>query len=179
MGRLVKASLTLIVALVWATVTISQDVRSPILTIDSERFYRDSAFGKRVLADIEAETTLLAEDNRRLEAELEAEEQALTDQRPDMEPQAFRELADAFDARVEGIRNEREARSRGIADLLEENRDRFLASAAPILEDIMREAGAGVILEQRSVFVSANAIDITDLAISRMDATLGDGTEQQ
>ncbi|WP_299206972.1 OmpH family outer membrane protein [uncultured Tateyamaria sp.] len=179
MGRLGKAGALLVVALIWATATLSQDVRSPILTIDSERFYRDSAFGQRVLAEIEEQTTILAEDNRRLEAELEAEEQALTDQRPDMEPEAFRALADAFDARVEGIRNEREARSRSIADLLEENRDRFLVSAAPVLEVIMREAGAGVILEQRSVFVSANAIDITDIAISRMDATLGDGAEQQ
>jgi len=177
MSRLFKAGTVLIVALFWATILIAQDVRSPILTIDSERFYRDSAFGQRVVAEIEAQTTALSEDNRRLEAELEAEEQKLTDQRPDMEPEAFRELADAFDARVEGIRKEREARSRAIADLLEENRDRFLIAAAPVLEVIMREAGAAVVLEQRSVFISANAIDITDIAIARMDATLGDGAQ--
>ncbi|MBY5932791.1 OmpH family outer membrane protein [Tateyamaria omphalii] len=166
-------------ALSWATASTSQDVRSPILTIDSERLYRDSAFGQRVLNEIEARTSELAEDNRRIEAELEAEEQLLTDQRGEMEPDAFRALADAFDARVEVIRRDRDARSRAIADLLEENRDRFLMSAAPVLEEIMRDTGAAVILEQRSVFVSANAIDITDLAIERMDATLGDGGTQQ
>lgn len=179
MVRLFKAGTLLIVALFWATSTLAQDVRSPILTIDSERFYQESAFGQRVLSDIEEQTNLLAEDNRRLEAELEAEEEALTDQRPDMEPEAFRALADAFDARVEAIRRDREDRSRSISELLEQNRDRFLQSAASVLEDIMREAGAGVILEQRSVFVSANAIDITDIAISRMNAALGDGTGQQ
>lgn len=179
MSRLFQANLILIVALCVATMTYAQDVRSPILTIDSERLYRDSAFGQRVLSEIDAQTTQLTDDNRRLEAELEAEEQVLTEQRADLEPDAFRSLADAFDARVEVIRRDREAQSRSIAALLEENRDRFLSSAAPVLELIMRDAGAAVILEQRSVFVSANAIDITDLAIARMDAVLGDGTEQQ
>lgn len=179
MGRLVQASLVLIVALLWAAISTAQDVRSPILTIDSERLYRDSAFGQRVLGDIEAQTTTLSEDNRRIEAELETEERQLTEQRADMEPEAFRALADAFDARVEVIRREREARGRAIAALLEENRDRFLMAAAPVLEAIMRDAGAAVILEQRSVFVSANAIDITDLAIARMNTVLGDGTDQQ
>ncbi|APX13730.1 hypothetical protein BWR18_06170 [Tateyamaria omphalii] len=174
-----RALAILVVALSWAASSPAQDVRSPILTIDSERLYRDSAFGQRVLNEIEARTSELAEDNRRIETELEAEERALTDQRADMAPDAFRALADAFDARVEAIRRDRDARSRAIADLLEENRDRFLISAAPVLEEIMRDTGAAVILEQRSVFVSANAIDITDLAISRMDESLGDGSEQQ
>ncbi|WP_299041517.1 OmpH family outer membrane protein [uncultured Tateyamaria sp.] len=177
MGKLARALVLLVVALVWAMATTAQDVRSPILTIDSERFYRDSAFGQRVLQEIEAQTTALSEDNRKIQAELEAEEQALTEQRSELEPEAFRELADAFDARVEVIRRDRDARNRGIASLLEQNRDRFLASAAPVLETIMRDAGAAVILEQRSVFVSANAIDITDLAIERMNGFLGDGSD--
>lgn len=155
----------------------AQRVQSPILTIDSERLYRGSAFGQRVLNDIEARTRALTEENRMLEAELEAEEQALTDQRPGMTPEEFRALADAFDARVQSIRREREAESRAIAALLEENRARFLQAAGPVLEDIMRDAGAAVVLEVRSVFISANAIDITDLAIARIDAVLGDGTE--
>lgn len=178
MGRLARALTILVMALGWAMAATAQDVRSPILTIDSERFYRGSAFGQRVLREIETQTTALSEDNRRIQTELEAEELKLTEQRPDMEPDAFRELADAFDARVEVIRRDREARGRAIANLLEQNRDRFLASAAPVLETIMRDAGAAVILEQRSVFVSANAIDITDLAISRMDALLGDGSDE-
>jgi Skp family chaperone for outer membrane proteins len=51
----------------------------------------------------------------------------------------------------------------------------FLAAAGPVLEQMMREAGAAVILERRSVFVSANAIDITDEAIERLDASVGSG----
>lgn len=167
----------LFIALFWAAGTLAQELRSPILTIDSDRFYRASAFGQRVLREIETQTSALSEENEILEAELETEEQALTDQRSELTPAEFRALADAFDARVQSIRSQREAKSRAISDQLEENRDQFLNSAAPVLEAIMREAGAAVVLERRSVFISANAIDITDVAVRRMNETLGDGTD--
>lgn len=172
-ARFVILALALIIG---AGAALSQDVRSPVLTIDSDRLYRDSAFGKRVVREIETQTRALAEENRVLETELEAEEQNLTAQRPDLTPEEFRTLADAFDARVQMIRRDREAQSRDIADQLEENRARFLNAAAPVLEAIMRETGAAVILERRSVFISANAIDVTGPAIERMDAALGDGS---
>ena len=35
-----------------------------------------------------------------------------------------------------------------------------------------------MILERSSVFFSANASDITDLAIQRIDSTIGDGASQ-
>mmetsp|Transcript_18249 Transcript_18249/g.28817 ORF Transcript_18249/g.28817 Transcript_18249/m.28817 type:complete len:187 (-) Transcript_18249:1825-2385(-) len=169
-------SLTLALALITgAGAGLAQDLRSPILTIDSDRLYGESDFGKRVVQDIEAQTRILADENRVLEAELEAEEKSLTEQRPDLTPEEFRTLADAFDARVQTIRSDREAQSRAIADQLEENRARFLNAAAPVLEAIMREAGAAVILERRSVFLSANAIDVTVAAIARINSVLGDG----
>ena len=68
--------------------------------------------------------------------------------------------------------------SNEIEELREKNRIRFLNAAAPVLEEIMRETNAAVILEQRSVFVSSNAIDITQTAIERIDAQLGDGTTE-
>ncbi|MEL6806848.1 MAG: OmpH family outer membrane protein [Pseudomonadota bacterium] len=168
--------LCVLVALLGADISAAQNMRSPILTIDSERLYRDSAFGQRVLAEIEAQSASLAEENRTIEEQLEQEEADLTQQRAEMGAEEFRALADAFDARVQAIRREREAKSRDIASQLESNRDRFLTVALPVLETIMVEAGAGIVLEQRSVFISANAIDITDTAIARIDSALGDGT---
>lgn len=168
--------LILALALTGAGAVASQDVRSPVLTVDSDRLYRDSAFGKRVAREIETRGRAMAEENRALEAELETEERSLTAQRAELTPEEFRTLADAFDARVQTIRREREAQNRVLSELLEENRVRFLNAAAPVLEDIMREAGAGIVLERRGVFISANAIDITLVAIERIDASLGDGT---
>jgi Skp family chaperone for outer membrane proteins len=38
-----------------------------------------------------------------------------------------------------------------------------------VLEKLMRASGAAVILERRSVFISINAVDITDQAIERLN----------
>ncbi|WP_415920419.1 OmpH family outer membrane protein [Tateyamaria sp. SN6-1] len=155
----------------------AQVVQSPILTIDSERLYRGSAFGQRVLTEVEARTTALSVENQKIEAELEAEEQALTEQRATLSPEEFRALADAFDARVQAIRRDREAANQATARLLEDNRDRFLQAALPVLEAIMRDVGAAVVIEVDRVFISANVIDITDRAIAEIDARIGDGTQ--
>ena len=94
-----------------------------------------------------------------------------------MEAEAFRVLADAFDQKVQQIRSEQEAKNRELSVFREGARIEFLNAAAPILETVMRESGAAIILERSSVFLSANATDITDLAIERIDLILGDGAQ--
>lgn len=168
--------------LAWALVCVApvhaqQGLQSPILTIDSDRLFFDSAFGKRVMAEIDAREEVLAAENRTLQAELEAEEQELTALRPTMAPEEFRALADAFDARVQTIRRQREAENQVFGAMLEDGQRRFLQVAAPVLEQIVRDVGAAVIIDQRFVFLSVNAVDITQRAIAEIDATLGDGTD--
>ncbi|PCH67179.1 MAG: outer membrane chaperone Skp [Rhodobacteraceae bacterium] len=146
-----------------------------ILTISTDRTFAESQFGQRVAADVEAQSAVLAAENRRIEAELIAEEKDLTERRPGMESAAFRALADAFDQKVQSTRVTQETKARALNQIADKARVEFLQVARPILEDLMRESGAGVILERSNVFLSANATDITDLAIERIDAAIGDG----
>jgi Skp family chaperone for outer membrane proteins len=150
-----------------------------ILTISSDRLFVESAFGQRIAREIEAESAVLAAENRKIESELTAEEQALTERRPTMEADAFRVLADAFDEKVQQIRREQEAKAVALATRRDKAQVEFFRIAAPVLEALMRETGAGVILERSSVFLSANATDVTDLAISRIDAVMGDGSDAE
>ncbi len=149
----------------------------PILTIASERLFADSAFGRRVAREIEAESALLAAENRQKEAELEAEEKDLTDRRANLEPEEFRKLADAFDVKVQEIRQTQDAKAVALAKRDDAARVEFFRAIRPVLVALMRDSGASVVLERSSVFLSANATDITDLAISRIDAEIGDGTQ--
>lgn len=155
----------------------NQTVRSPVLVVESERLYSDSAFGKRVARELEEASAELASENRRIETELAEEERILTLQRPDLTPDAFRALADAFDEKVRTIRREQETKARSIAQRQDDARAVFLNAVAPVLEVMMREAGAAVVLERRSVFLSLNAIDITQDALVRIDAEIGDGMD--
>lgn len=151
--------------------------QSEILTISSERLFSDSAFGQRIAREVEAESRILAAENRRIEAELTAEERDLTVRRPDMDPSAFRSLADAFDEKVQSNREAQDTKTRALSQKSDVARVEFLQAARPILALLMRETGASVVLERASVFLSADATDITDLAIARIDAAIGDGSE--
>ena len=149
--------------------------QSSILTIQPDRLFSESAFGRRVAQEIEAEGAVLTAENRRIEADLRAEEQLLAERRQTMEPAAFRILADAFDEKVQETRRLQEQKLREIKIIGESGRRDFFLISLPILQQVMRETGAGAILEQSTVFLSADSADITDLAISRIDAVLGDG----
>ncbi|TDE38406.1 OmpH family outer membrane protein [Antarcticimicrobium sediminis] len=149
--------------------------QSAILTIETDRLFAESAFGRRTANEIEAESAVLAAENRRIEADLMAEEKDLTARRSEIAPDAFRTLADAFDEKVQSIRKAQDAKARALNQRADKARGEFLNTARPVLETLMRESGAGVILERSNVFLSANATDITDRAISRIDAAIGDG----
>ncbi|WP_241434513.1 OmpH family outer membrane protein [Sulfitobacter noctilucae] len=148
---------------------------SPILTIDSERLFLESSFGQRVAKEVEAKGAELAAENRQIEADLEAEERALTDVRATMVAEEFRVLANDFDEKVQRIRSAQAAKGRALNELLDQEREVFLNAAAPVLERLMRDADAAVILERRSVFLSDTGIEITDDAIALLNETLGSG----
>lgn len=149
--------------------------QSGILTIQPDRLFSESAFGRRVEREIEAEGAVLTAENRRIEAELRAEELELTERRSEMTPEAFRALADAFDQKVQETRRRQDQKLREINQLSEKARRDFLNASLPVLKQILQETGAGAMLDHSSVFLSAGAADVTDLAISRIDAVLGDG----
>jgi len=153
--------------------------QSGILTIQPDRLFSESAFGKRVEREIEAEGAVLTAENRRIEAELRAEELELTERRSEMEPEAFRALADAFDQKVQETRRRQEQKLREINQMGEQARREFISASLPVLQQIMRETGAGAILDHSSVFLSAEAADVTSLAITRIDEVLGDGAADE
>lgn len=153
--------------------------QSGILTIQPDRLFSDSAFGRRVGREIEAEGAVLTAENRRIEAELRAEELELTERRSEMTPEAFRALADAFDQKVQETRRRQDQKLREINQLNEQARRDFLTATLPILKQILQDTGAGAMLDHSSVFLSVGAADVTDLAISRIDAVLGDGAQSE
>ncbi len=112
-----------------------------------------------------------AAENREIEAELLAEERELTERRPELPPDDFRALADAFDRKVQLLREQQDEKERELTQFREAERQRFFQEVAPVLSEIVRERRALVILDRRDVFLSADSIDITDEAIRRLDAT--------
>lgn len=144
----------------------------PILTLDQNRLYADSRYGRQSQDAIDAEAKALSAENRNLEAALEAEETALAAQRATLPAAEFQILAEAFDAKVKDIRRARDARARDLTLRQDQSQRAFLEKVVPILNQIRTEMGAELILDRASVIWSSPNIDITDLAIQRIDQAL-------
>ncbi len=151
-------------------------VPPPVLVVNQDAMFEQSAFGRAAKTRLEAASATLVSENRAIEAALEAEERSLTERRANLPPAEFRALAEAFNTKVEGIRKAQDSKSRSITRVRDEDRQQFFAAAAPVLEQILREQGAVVVLERRQVVRSLERIDITALAVRRMDEEIGTGT---
>lgn len=154
----------------------AQEIGS-VLVIDLERFFAQTLYGQRLSADLAAATEALAAENRKIEADLRAEELSLTERRPTMDPAVFRTEADAFDAKVQDIRAAQDAKERSLTTDANSQRAAFMGTVNPILGQLMQERGASVILDRRTVFLWSSVLDITDAAIERVDEALGDGAQ--
>jgi len=148
---------------------------SALVTLDQERLFDDSAFGRRVFEALSAATAELNAENRAIEAALAEEERALTEARPNLPPEEFRALAEAFDARVTALRTRQQNRARALAIWRDLEQQRFFEAALPVLAQLLRDTGATAILDSRAILLAAEDLDITGRAIARIDATTGDG----
>jgi len=150
-------------------------LQAPILTLNDEQLFDESAWGARAEAEIDAAAAALATENRRIEAQLLAEEKSLTDRRPGMDPAAFRAEADAFDTRVTGIRRAQDLKARAVLRLRDAERRAFFNAMGPILSEVMRKHGAVAILDARAIFRADSQIDVTAEVVALADQRLGPG----
>ena len=148
---------------------------SAVLTIDQERLYAESRWGKRALADLAAASSALQIENRKIEAALTTEEKTLTERRAAMAADEFRKLADDFDTRVTGIRQAQDGKARSLVQQRDSDRQAFSDAALPLMGEVMAARGAVVILDKRAIFVANTAIDVTDEVRAHIDEKLGAG----
>ncbi|WP_050522449.1 OmpH family outer membrane protein [Pseudorhodobacter wandonensis] len=149
-----------------------QIIQSPVLTINQQRFFEDSAFGKASLARLEADARNLQVEIRKVEADLEIEERLLTERRAGLSPAEFQPMAREFDDKVEKIRAAWEQKDRDLKREREQDQKTFFDSAVPILAAMMQEAGAVLLVDQSTVILSLDRVDITNVAIERVNSAL-------
>lgn len=155
--------------------TPSGQVALPILTIDPQALFMQSAWGQRVNDSISAESKQIEAENDRLADQFSREEQELTALRGSLPADEFRRRADEFDKRVVEVRRQRDGLLRTLDTRFEAERNAFFRAALPILAQLMKERGAQVVLDQSAIFVAAQAVDVTDDLVARVDSEIGAG----
>lgn len=154
--------------------TVAQDATAPLLTLDQDRLFLESDFGKAVVERERAASAALEQENRKIEAELVAEEQALTGARATLSSEEFSAKAAAFDAKVQRIRTEQDAKASRLTEGRDQDRKSFLQVAVPVLGEILGDKKATAILDKNLVILSLSAVDITDEAIARVNTALAE-----
>lgn len=152
-------------------------LQMPFVTLDQERLFAESAYGKALLEELAAAQQQLANENRGIEAELARRESELTARRPDMTPAAFRELADAFHTEVLGYRSAQNDKERALYRDHDAARLRFREAANQVLAEVMAARGALAVIAEEAIVLGFSQLDITDDAIARLDAVIGDGAQ--
>lgn len=148
---------------------------APILTVDQDVLFAGSDWGKRTQRVLDEEGGKIEAENERLADQLSAEEATLTQQRGTMDPAEFRRQAEAFDTRATEVRRQRAQVVQDLNAWAEADRTAFYRAALPMMGEMMQERGAVAVLDRRTVFVSLDAIDMTQALVARLNATLGDG----
>ncbi len=145
--------------------------------LDPDRMLQGSVLGQQIIAqNAEAEQALDAE-NTALADQLVIEERELTELRASLTPEEFRTRADAFEARVDEIRAERSQRSAELTQASEAALQQFFDMALPVLDQLMAEEGIIGLIRPEMMILWADWLDITDLAIERLDTVYAQGLQ--
>lgn len=164
-----------VIWLVLAIPASAQQSGPPILIVDLERLFEETLYGRQLSAQLRGQAEELQAENERIVESLTNEERSLTIRRPDMTPEAFRAEADAFDTKVQEVRRVRDAKNVDLQVAAAAARSLFEQEVQGIVANIMLERGAVMVMEERNIILSVRAADITDDAIVRIDAELGNG----
>jgi len=175
--RLSGAPLRMVAALVLA-VAASSAASAQILVVDQERALNESAVGQHIAAQLERIGTEMQAEIQPQQAAVRAESEALNTEASAMTEEAIRQRPDLLE-RIQQLqvdmRNlEIEGRTR--QQELAATEQAALQPVIPILQEIMQavlaERNALVLLDQSVTVMTSNSVDITDVVIERLNARI-------
>lgn len=146
-----------------------------IIVVDQNRVLRESKAGKDIASKIQ---TIEAQMKRELEPtakSLESMGKSLEAKTANMTPEAIRadqslkSEAQSFRTKLADLSKEREKRSQELA-LTERNASMAFSKAlGPVLEQVMQEENADIMMSAGDVMIAMGSSDVTDKVISRLD----------
>lgn len=153
----------------------SQEAATPaprIIVIDRNVILRLSSAGQAMMGSV-ATLSEQADTEFQSQAEqLQQEAQALQQQLAVVAPDARQQRQEEFFTKQQDLQDRIQRRQQRIQGGLAIAGQQLDQALQPILQDIMRERGANMVLDRSAVIFSAIDIDVTATAIERLDEAL-------
>lgn len=143
-----------------------------ILFLDRGTVLRQSAVGKGMYAQVEALAKKMETDFAPENKKLQADVQALQSQAAVLSPEVRQQKVKDLEARRQAFQKKVQDRQAAIQAGLANSRTTVEKALGPILEKIMLERSANLLLDRGLVVLGATDLDITQTVIGRLNTAL-------
>lgn len=141
-----------------------------ILIVDRERALSESAPAASLGAQERDARLALRAELDELRAALEAEEAEIAAMREIAPKEVFEARVRAFDQRVREARRVSQEKGEALQARFVAARRELTEAIGPVLQDLLAETGAALIVDARTVLAAPPGADVTDEVIRRFDA---------
>ena len=143
-----------------------------ILLVDRQAILRFSRVGQDIVRQVNA-MTVSAETQFKAEKDsLQKEEQTLAQQGAILAPDVRAQKQRAFEAKVAAFQKKVQDRQSMIQGGVMNARKQVESALGPILQGILAERGANLLLDRQDVVLATTDIDVTKLTVQRLDQKL-------
>jgi len=140
-----------------------------ILMVDLRRVLAASKVGRDLQQQMEGQKQKATNELNGEGGALEREKAQLQQQAAILAPDVKARRIRDFETRAQGFQKKVQQRSLLIQGGFIKAQQQIEAALGPILQGLMRERGATILLDRSSVLLAPNAIDVTDVVIQRLD----------
>lgn len=151
--------------------------QASVLVVNLDRVVNESAAGRAAGTELKAKAEAISAKDKSLAEKFKTEEDALTKQKDSVEKGIMQPAQ--FEANVRGYQ---ERRNKDIQDFNKLRVDfqrsqayvveQITAGAAPIIQEVMRERGASLVVKEGALEAFSNTLDITSTVVQRLDQKL-------
>lgn len=148
--------------------------QSAIIVVDMDRVGADSAAGKSGQAQLKTKLDSLQARGKSLADQLRTEEETLLKARQasTMAPEAFQAKVKDLQTKQNNARTELGNRENELQRSQAYVRQQIFNAVGPVINAIMRERGASIVLTRDAALAVSPALDVTAEVIRRLDAAL-------
>lgn len=172
-SRLALAALTAATLAIGAAaqpVAVGEPLAARVLVVDLERALRESRSASSLREEEVRQRRALRARLDAIQAELEAEEAEMVILRETLAKDAFDARVRDFDQRVRAARRGAQEEAAALQARFAAAQSDLQAATGPLIEAIMLERGAVLVIDRRTALGVAPGLDATDALIARLDA---------
>jgi Skp family chaperone for outer membrane proteins len=143
-----------------------------ILVVDRQAILRFSKVGQDIVRQVNAYTQAAENEFKSQRDSLQKEQAAIQQQMAILAPDVREQKRKAFEAKVAAFQQKVQSRQSEIQGGVLQARQQVEQALAPVLQGIMQERQANLLLDRAAVVLGTIDIDVTKVAVQRLDQKL-------